>query len=296
MSKLSVDAQVTIDFNQLKGIINNAETGKITEAQANQAFQTQYDAMSAKGDSQQVLSKLINTVSGDNSSLKAFPKLDIATSSSNDVVTFTPKGQANTLDAPTAAFDVINGTLTFSTANEIQAHQATDAHTANTYVKPIIDSVSAFANGSQSAQTTEAQVKQELVTANAAGYNVSDPKIRNVVQGLASLDNLQVNFDSDQKGAIEISHGGPGNDSQIVSINSDASTVVAQNNSDENTKIMLKDIGKGAFLGTAVAGSITWCWDPVLIPLGTVIGGLYGIEQGFGDIQKHSSEGESEEH
>ena len=31
MSKLSADAQVTSDFNQLNGTINNAETGKITE-------------------------------------------------------------------------------------------------------------------------------------------------------------------------------------------------------------------------------------------------------------------------
>jgi hypothetical protein len=289
--KPSTDAQATSDLNQLTGIVNKVETGKIAETQATQAFQTEYDAMRAHGDIQQVYAKLTDAVgaslSDGRKTMSAFPNLDVSLHSWPDqVVTFNPMGQANTPDAPIAALDIMNGTLSFSSANQIKAEAVSNAQSANTYAKPIIDSANAFAKGNESAQTTDAQISQEMKIANAAGYNLTDARSKEMIQDLARSDGLAVEI-NEHDSTVKFSHIGPNNDNQHVVVHTDSGTVEAQRQDNVDTVILTNDVTKGAEVG-AIAGGISLNIVPTLILGG--VGAAGGAIKGWMDIHDLSLE------
>jgi len=254
------------DFNQFKDTINNLENNKITEAQATQAFRTEFAQMSKNGDNDNVDTLMQNEFSSKNT-LKDFPDLKIDYDSDGNSYKFSATNPKNAADAKVTTVCLEDGDVGIMSGSESQK-----LDTAAKYISPILATAKQFMENGTSIDSTTKQLDQEMAAAKAAGVDFTDPKIADMVKG----DGNQFNAVYESPGQFAFTDDGYNSVSKRIFIDTNSNQAQVDNLHLEAKTVgsaILRDTTVGAVIGACLGGGV------FTVP-GALIGGGLGLAVG----------------
>jgi hypothetical protein len=196
------------DFGQMQSTINSFENQKITADQAQQAFQQEWSKVMNDGVDNLVLQHFKDL--GDNKgAIAGFPNLSFTTDENEKTGSFA-QNDKNPADRRGVDIDLTTGAVKVSSDDAISAQGAKNNQLAKQFIDPISNTADQYFSGNADAQSTTAQIANEVQSAKAAGFDFTSSQFAAIAQNPSvgglhyfSLPGGKIGISDSDSGAVE---------------------------------------------------------------------------------------------
>ena len=267
------------DFNQIKSTINDFENYKITSDQANQAFQQEWNQVKNDGVDTMVINSFKNSESPDKP-IHGFPNLTFQTPDENDYNSTFKQQKALNGDNRSVKVDYKNGSVTADSTQNDQAVADKINQTRSKFLDPINASADQYFAGDIDSKTANAQISNEIKTAEAGGFNFKSADF----SAIAATSDNQIHFTNLNNGKIGISQSSDAGYAKRIEFDP-SSTQVTSESLNPGAKLYATDIGTSV----AELSTIGGLWGACNFVAGAVPGAIIGAAAGVvkGAVEGH---------